>query len=131
LQRKRLGIGVFAVPDCPGPIRKVRNVQRWPAAVEDGRHHHGPELSRELTMRERPRHVLEHLAPILVVAHGPIMCVVLPVWRRHALARTDWPVEDQAYALQALMTGFLETATRAPALRSVTVDSPDKVVAAP
>ena len=63
---------------------------------------------------------------------GPaaLMYTVLPVWRQHRLARTDWPLEEQAYALQALMTGFLDTATRTKVLRGVTVDAPDNVMAA-
>jgi AcrR family transcriptional regulator len=63
---------------------------------------------------------------------GPAAMVyaVLPVWRRHRLARTDWPLDEQAFALQALMTGFLDTATRPRVPHSVTVDDPDKVVAA-
>ncbi|WP_222852416.1 hypothetical protein [Streptomyces piniterrae] len=40
------------------------------------------------------------------------MYTVLPVWRQHRLARTDWPLGEQAYALQALMAGFLQTANR-------------------
>ncbi|WP_410793253.1 TetR/AcrR family transcriptional regulator [Kribbella sp. C-35] len=71
-----------------------------------------------LATHPRSMDLLDMLGP------AALMYTVLPVWRRHALARTDWPVEDQAYALQAMTTGFLETATRAPALRSVTVDSP-------
>jgi hypothetical protein len=35
---------------------------------------------------------------------------VLPIWRRNQLATTDWTVTDQAYALHALMTGFIEVA---------------------
>jgi AcrR family transcriptional regulator len=77
-----------------------------------------------LAKHPRSMDLLEMLGP------AALMYAVLPVWRRHTLARTDWPVDEQAYALQALMTGFLETATRAPSLRSITVDSPDNVVAA-
>lgn len=47
---------------------------------------------------------------------------VLPVWRQHRLARTDWTLDDQAYALQALITGFLAV-PRPP-------EDSDKVIAA-
>ena len=55
---------------------------------------------------------------------GPatLMYTVLPVWRQHRLARTDWTLDDQAYALQALITGFLAV-PRPP-------EDSDKVVAA-
>jgi AcrR family transcriptional regulator len=68
----------------------------------------------------------------LLGALGPagLMEAVLPVWREHRLARDDWRLDEQAYALQALMAGFLETATRAPVPRGVTVDDPEKVMAA-
>lgn len=40
-------------------------------------------------------------------ALGPaaVLRAVLPLWRDHALARTDWDVADQAFALEALVTG--------------------------
>ena len=55
---------------------------------------------------------------------GPSALVrsVLPVWREHRLARTDWPLDEQAYALQALMAGFFATGTD--------LDDPGKVIAA-
>jgi hypothetical protein len=56
--------------------------------------------------------------------------VVLPVWRRHRLARTDWSLDEQAYALQALMAGFLATATRTSVPGSVSIEAPEKVMAA-
>ncbi|WP_063062338.1 TetR/AcrR family transcriptional regulator [Nocardia sienata] len=61
---------------------------------------------------------------------GPdaMMHDVLPFWRADGMARTDWPLADQAFALQALTTGFLATAAdRSP--RSRTVD-PESVLAA-
>lgn len=75
---------------------------------------------------QHPRSVelLGRLGPATVV-HS-----VLPVWREYRLVRTDWPLDEQAYALQALMTGFLGAATRPPTPTSVTVDDPDKVMAA-
>lgn len=40
-------------------------------------------------------------------ALGPaaVLRAILPLWRDHALARTDWDVADQAFALEALVTG--------------------------
>jgi AcrR family transcriptional regulator len=72
------------------------------------------------------------LATELLDQLGPagLMDAVLPVWRQHRLARTDWPLDEQAYALQALIAGFLDTATRTRALRGVTVEDPEKVIAA-
>ncbi|WP_158842353.1 TetR/AcrR family transcriptional regulator [Saccharothrix deserti] len=59
---------------------------------------------------------------------------VLPVLRRHGLARTDWPLEEQAYALCALIDGFIHGFVRASAnadiLPNIEVDSPDKVMGA-
>lgn len=70
------------------------------------------------------RELLDQLGP------AGLMDDVLPVWRAHRLARADWPLAEQAYALHALMAGFLETATRTPVLRGLTVDDPGKVMAA-
>jgi AcrR family transcriptional regulator len=77
-----------------------------------------------LARHPRATELLDQLGP------AALMYAVLPVWREHRLARTDWPLDEQAYALQALMAGFLETATRTHVLRSVTVDAPEKVMAA-
>ncbi|ADJ47428.1 TetR family transcriptional regulator [Amycolatopsis mediterranei S699] len=65
-----------------------------------------------------------------VLGPAAFMYTVLPVWREHRLARTDWPLDEQAFALQALMTGFLDTATRPPGSPGVAVDDPDQVIAA-
>jgi AcrR family transcriptional regulator len=77
-----------------------------------------------LVRHPRSTDLLDHLGP------AALMDTALPVWRRYRLARTDWPADEQAYALQALMTGFLDAATRTKVLRGVTVDTPDKVMAA-
>ncbi|WP_306922409.1 TetR/AcrR family transcriptional regulator [Streptomyces luteogriseus] len=77
-------------------------------------------------LAEHPRNttLLDVLGP------ASLMYTALPVWRRHGLVRTDWPLDDQAYALQALMTGFLGAITRRQALSGITVDAPDRVMAA-
>lgn len=54
-----------------------------------------------LTDDPRSAKLLETLSP------DAMMYGVLPIWRRHALARTDWPLAEQALALHALLTGFL------------------------
>ncbi|MEU9484163.1 helix-turn-helix domain-containing protein [Streptomyces decoyicus] len=77
-----------------------------------------------LTQHPRSTELLGTLGP------AALMYTVLPVWRQRRLARTDWPLGDQAYGLQALMAGYLQTATRSRTLREVTVDAPDKVIAA-
>ncbi|AZS74700.1 hypothetical protein DDE74_30515 [Streptomyces lydicus] len=58
------------------------------------------------------------------------MSLVLPVWRRYHLARTDWPLDEQIYVLQALLDGFVAAVAPAHPLRSTTIDEPAKVMAA-
>lgn len=77
-----------------------------------------------LARHPRSTELLDKLGP------AGLMYTVLPVWRRHRLARTDWPLDEQAYALQALMAGFLGAATRTSVLPTVRVDEPDRVMAA-
>jgi len=77
-----------------------------------------------LTRHPSATELLDQLGPAGVVY------TVLPVWRDHRLARTDWPLDEQAYALQALMAGFLETAGRTSVLRGVSIEAPEKVMAA-
>ena len=52
-------------------------------------------------LADHPRSVTLHhtLGP------GAVISAVLPVWRRHAMARTDWDTDDQAFALHSLITG--------------------------
>jgi AcrR family transcriptional regulator len=77
-----------------------------------------------LTQHPRTTELLDRLGL------AALMYLVLPVWRRHRLARTDWPLDEQAYAMQSLMAGFSAAADHTRALPSVTVAAPDKVVAA-
>ncbi|MDX6237604.1 MAG: hypothetical protein QOG10_2419 [Kribbellaceae bacterium] len=37
---------------------------------------------------------------------GRTMHELLPLWRRYGLARTDWDLDDQAFALEAIVGGF-------------------------
>lgn len=41
-------------------------------------------------------------------ALGPsaVLHAVLPIWRRHGMARTDWDITDQTFAVHALITGI-------------------------
>lgn len=36
---------------------------------------------------------------------GAVLQAALPFWRQHGMARTDWDIADQVFALQALLTG--------------------------
>jgi len=36
---------------------------------------------------------------------GAVLNAILPIWRRHRLARSDWDITDQNFALRALITG--------------------------
>jgi AcrR family transcriptional regulator len=67
----------------------------------------------------------------LVRSLGPhaLMSMVLPIWRKHGMARTDWELDRQAYALAALMTGFFESARDARFSFDLVVESPDDVMA--
>jgi AcrR family transcriptional regulator len=77
-----------------------------------------------LTHHHRSTTLLETLGP------AALMYVTLPVWRNHNLARTDWTLDDQAYALQALLSGFLTAAIGQRALVAVPVDESAGVIAA-
>jgi AcrR family transcriptional regulator len=65
-----------------------------------------------------------------MVGPAVLMQVGLPMWRRHRLVRDDWALEEQAYALHALITGFLGIAGGTQAMRDVTAADSDKVMAA-
>jgi AcrR family transcriptional regulator len=60
---------------------------------------------------------------------GSMMYSLLPVWRRYQLARTDWALDEQAYALRAVIAGFFEVAAHPHVLPDVTVDFPEQVMA--
>lgn len=53
-------------------------------------------------LADHPRSVAlnDALGPSAVIGE------VLPVWRRHGLAQTDWETSDQAFALHGLITGI-------------------------
>lgn len=45
----------------------------------------------------------------LTEALGPdaVLRAALPLWRQHGMARTDWDIADQTFAVQALISGVL------------------------
>jgi AcrR family transcriptional regulator len=69
-------------------------------------------------LADHPRPVALHdaLGPSAVVG------AVLPVWRRHGLADSDWDVDDQGFALHALVTGFALSLMRSGATPSPAAD---------
>ncbi|MEV6610617.1 helix-turn-helix domain-containing protein [Kutzneria sp. NPDC051319] len=77
-----------------------------------------------LTNHPRSRELRDQVGP------ASLMYAAVPVWRKHNLARTDWTLDDQAYALQALLSGFVTAAITQPQLAMVTVDDPGQVFAA-
>ena len=68
----------------------------------------------------------------LLAALSPtqLMDRVLPVWRRHGMARTDWRLDEQAYALRALQAGFIDVIANPHPLPDIVVASPYDVMAA-
>jgi AcrR family transcriptional regulator len=104
---------------CPRLARKALE-RPFVRALQTG----DADLLGALTRHPRATELLDELGP------AGLIYTVLPVWRQHRLARTDWPLDEQAYALQALMAGFLETAARTSVLRGVDTADPEKVVAA-
>lgn len=111
---------VTADPELARPSRLCPNMLRHAAghpfvdALQRGDDH----LLGVLTDDPRSAELLDHLGL------DGVMHRILPLWRANGLARTDWPVDEQAFALQALTTGFI--ATRTPA----TVTDPEQVLAA-
>ena len=58
---------------------------------------------------------------------GAVLIAVLPVWRRNGLARSDWEIADQTFALHGLITGIaMSIIGPAP----VTADDPLTVLSA-
>ena len=61
---------------------------------------------------------------------GAQLYVVLPLWRRHGMARTDWALNEQVLALQAVATGFVELSVRRDLVPDIPSDALDRVVPA-
>lgn len=62
-------------------------------------------------LADHPRSVALHDA----LGPGAVIGTVLPIWRRHAMARTDWDLGDQKFALHGLVTGIAMSIVRADA----------------
>jgi len=60
---------------------------------------------------------------------GAVIGAVLPVWRRHTLARNDWETDDQGFALHGLVTGIAMSVV-SPAPRPQPVADPLGVLGA-
>lgn len=60
---------------------------------------HDDDLLGILTDHPRTVALNEALGP------GAVLHAALPLWRQHGMARTDWDLADQAFAVQALLTG--------------------------
>ncbi|MGK3201319.1 TetR/AcrR family transcriptional regulator [Amycolatopsis sp. MEPSY49] len=99
---------VTADPDLARPSRllphMLRTASRHPfvsalRGSDDG-------LLGALAEDPRSAELLDTLGP------DAVMYDVLPIWRRHDLARTDWAFEEQAMALHALLTGFVVLTTQ-------------------
>jgi hypothetical protein len=59
-----------------------------------------------------------------VLGPGALLTAVLPVWRKHGLARKDWDLDAQAYMIRALIDGFFGMAVNTTAAPTVAVESP-------
>ncbi|WP_033294877.1 TetR/AcrR family transcriptional regulator [Amycolatopsis jejuensis] len=94
---------ITADPDLARPSRLyprlLRNTAERPFvyAMQSG----SSDLLGVLADDPRSARLLGNLGPD-ALTHG-----VLPIWRRHHLARTDWEPADQAFVLRALGMGFL------------------------
>ncbi|MEQ0564478.1 helix-turn-helix domain-containing protein [Amycolatopsis sp. NEAU-NG30] len=93
---------VTADPDLARPSRLVPDMLATAARhpFVDALHNDDDGFLGALTDNPRAAKLLETLSP------DAMMYGVLPIWRGHGLARTDWPLDEQALALHALFTGF-------------------------
>ncbi len=84
---------------------------------------HDEDLLGMLTRHPRSVALHEALGP------GAVLSAVLPVWRRNGLARTDWDITDQTFALHGLITG-IALSLIGPAPLPVAADDPLDVLSA-
>lgn len=98
---------VTADPDLARPSRLCPNMLHTAAThpYVSALQSHDENLLGALADAPRSTRLLDTLGP------DAVMHAILPIWRANALARTDWAVEDQAFALHALLAGFLKTTT--------------------
>ncbi len=76
-------------------------------------------------LTQHPRSVALHDA----LGPGAVLVAVLPIWRRHGLARTDWELADQICALHGLIAGIAMSLI-GPAPASVSAVDPLAVLGA-
>ena len=76
-------------------------------------------------LAQHPRSVALHDA----LGPGAVLNAVLPIWRRNGLARVDWDIGDQAFALHALLSGVAMSLI-GPDAQAVTADDPMAVLSA-
>lgn len=114
---------VAADPELARPSRLCPHMLRTAAAhpYVEALQANDEDLLGVLTDDPRSARLLDTLGP-----HS-VMRRVLPIWRDHDLARADWSLADQAFALQSLVAGFHRTA--GPRARPAVAD-PERVIAA-
>jgi len=78
---------------------------------------HDEDLLGVLTRHPRSVGLHDALGP------GAVLDAMLPVWRRNGLARSDWNIADQTFALHGLITG-IALSLIGPAPVSVAADDP-------
>ena len=76
-------------------------------------------------LTRHPRSVALHDA----LGPGAVLKAILPIWRRNGLARTDWDVADQTFALHGLIAGIAMSLI-GPAPVPVSADDPLGVLGA-
>jgi AcrR family transcriptional regulator len=76
-------------------------------------------------LARHPRSVALHDA----LGPSAVLNAVLPIWRRNGLARPDWDIGDQAFALHALLSGVAMSLI-GPGAQAVTADDPMGVLSA-
>ena len=76
-------------------------------------------------LTRHPRSVALHDA----LGPGAVLDAILPVWRRNGLARNDWNIADQTFALHGLITGIAMSLI-GPASVPVAADDPLDVLSA-
>ncbi|MQY21421.1 TetR/AcrR family transcriptional regulator [Nocardia macrotermitis] len=110
-------------PDLARPSRLCVHMLHRSAAhpYVTALHGNDDELLGVLTQDPRSTTLLDTLGP------DALMRQILPIWRTHNLATTTWPLPDQAFALDSLISGFLVTTHRFS--HPPTEDS-DRVIAA-
>lgn len=114
---------LHADPDLARPSRLCPHMVRQAAShpFVSALQRNDDELLGVLTADPRSGRLLKALGP------EAVMHQALPIWRRHNLARTDWALADQAFALHSLLAGFRLAITQEHGPQA---DDPDQVLAA-